>query len=93
MMGAPVFVGQVLATGASPPMTKTTWTHRLEEWSHPKPASTMAVVALVLVAIALVLLALGGVALAQDPEAFDLWVLAIGLFLLAGALVGIEQVP
>ncbi len=74
-------------------MTKTTWTHRLEEWSHPKPASTMAVVALVLVAIALVLLALGGVALAQDPEAFDLWVLAIGLFLLAGALVGIGRSP
>jgi hypothetical protein len=74
-------------------MTASTWMHRLDEWSHPKPASTMAVVALALVAMSLVLLALGGVALSQDPEAFDLWVLAIGLFLLAGALVGIGRSP
>lgn len=72
-------------------MTTRTWMHRLEEWSHPPPPSAMATAGLVILSLAIVLLALGGVALSQDPVTFDLWVLAIGLFLLAGAVIGIGR--
>ena len=72
-------------------MKTDTWTHRLEEWSHPLPANALATVGLAILAIGIVLFVLGGVALSQDPEAFDLWVIAIGLFLLAGAIVGIGR--
>jgi hypothetical protein len=42
---------------------------------------------LAFVLMALLLLALGGLATGSDPTAFDLWVLAIGLFLIAGGIV------
>ncbi|MCI4357507.1 MAG: 60S ribosomal export protein NMD3 [Thermoplasmata archaeon] len=74
-------------------MTTGSWTHRLEEWSHPRPASAMATVGLVILAMGIVLFAIGGAALSQDPAAFDLWVVAIGLYLLAGAIVGIGRSP
>ncbi|MCI4349696.1 MAG: hypothetical protein L3J93_05720 [Thermoplasmata archaeon] len=52
-----------------------------------RPDIPVAAAGLTLVSIALVLLALGGIAAAGDPYAFDLWMLAVGLYVLAGAIL------
>lgn len=60
--------------------------------SVPGPAANpfpIAVGGIVLVAIALVLLALGGVVVGGSPATFDLWMLAIGLYVLVGAMLGL----
>ena len=52
-----------------------------------KPVVPIAAGGLALIAIAIVLLTVGGLVTLPNPTVFDLWVLAIGVFVLAGALI------
>ena len=63
-----------------------------DERGRPRPATSIATAGLVVLAVGAVLLAAGGAVLSQSPEEFDLWLVAIGLFVMAGAIVSIGTV-